>query len=144
MGSSCFFNKFEDYVKKDDDEMHIMDSFALLKTSTNVLNMKQEGKDVFFYRNISKEEHIKDILESGVNMRAGKFLVPEIVEYFHFTIDDLKQLESCFNNMDEKHKYEKIIYDSYIENQDFKLTDEQLLKAYNEYKRERPDVYEKG
>ena len=46
----------------------------------------------------------------------------------------LKLFQQQADNLDDKHKYEKVIYDSYIENGEFKLTDEQLQKAYLEYK----------
>ena len=67
-------------------------------------------------------------------MQLGKFLVPAFVEAIGFTIEDLKKLQPLADNLDDKHKYEKVIYDSYIQNNDFTLTDEQLQKAYLEYK----------
>jgi hypothetical protein len=56
-------------------------------------------------------------------MVIGKFLIPEFNELINFTIDDLPRLEPLLNRLDDKHKYEKIIYDSYIENNAFVLTD---------------------
>lgn len=136
IGSSVFFNRYEDYNSKDVDILAIMDDFI---SGSDSLNMKlnDSNEDVFMYRNLSKEQFINDCLRSKVPMRAGKFLVPEFVEYIHLTINDLKQLEPLFESMDEKHTYEKIIYDAYIENNDFVLTDEQRLEAYKEYKRNR-------
>lgn len=67
-------------------------------------------------------------------MQLGKFLVPTFIEAIGFTIDDLKKLQPLADNLDDKHKYEKVIYDSYIQNNDFTLTDKQLQKAYLEYK----------
>ena len=67
-------------------------------------------------------------------MQLGKFLVPTFVEAIGFTIEDLKKLQPLADNLDDKRKYEKVIYDSYIQNNDFALTDEQLQKAYLEYK----------
>ena len=59
-------------------------------------------------------------------MQLGKFLVPTFVEAIGFTIEDLKKLQPLADNLDDKRKYEKVIYDSYIQNNDFALTDEQL------------------
>ena len=103
------------------------------------MNMKfrDKNEDVFLYRNINKDEFIKDALTSGVPMRAGKFLVPEFVEYIGFNIEDLKVLKPMFEQMDDKHKYETVIYDSYIENNSFTLTDAQRDRAYEEYKKTR-------
>ena len=53
------------------------------------------------------------------------------------TLEDLKPFEEIFNNMDEKHQYEKIIYDAYVTNNDFTLTKEQRDKAYESYKQTR-------
>lgn len=140
IGSSYFFNKFDDYIQKDVDELHIMDSFV---NRTNVLNFKDGNSDIFFYRNMEKEEFINDILDSKVIMRIGKFLIPEFCKYIGFTIDDLKSIRYLFDEIDDKHKYEQLICDYYIKNNDFHLTDKQLEKVYSLYKQERKDLYSK-
>ena len=140
MGSSYFFDKFEDYKKKDGDEICIMDSF-IRGAKSNVLNMKVKGKDVFFYRNMPKDEFIREIYDTGVYMKAGKFLIPEFNEFIGFTIEDLCHIYEFFEKMDAAHQYEKIIAEAYLNNNEFTLTDEQLKAAYEEYKRERPDTY---
>lgn len=131
IGSSVFFSEYEDYKSKDVDVVAIMDSFIPHKNS---LNMKIKGEDVFLYRNMSKQRFIQDAFASGVPMRAGKFLVPEFAEYIGMEINDLRRLAPLFDQMDEAHKYEKIIFDAYIENNNFTLTDEQRKAAYEEYK----------
>lgn len=133
IGSSVFFKDFPDYKSHDVDKLCIMDTFPI--KGTNVLNLKKDGEDVFFYKSLSKSEFIGDALNSNVPMRVGKFLVPEFVKYLNLTIEDLKSLHSLIENIDEKHKYEQIIYDAYIENGDFYLTDEQRRKAYELYKK---------
>ena len=55
----------------------------------------------------------------------------------HMTVDDLTQLDELFNKLDDKHKYEKIIYEAYKENCSFTLSEEQLSNAYAEYKKYR-------
>ena len=101
------------------------------------MNAKLNGKDVFLFKNMPKQGYIDDLLNSGVNMKAGKFLIPEFNEYINFTIDDLKSIFHIFENMDDKHTYEKIIADAYINNNGFFLTDEQRDLAYAEYKKTR-------
>ena len=136
IGSAVFFeNKFDDYKTKDIDELSIMDRWPIYKT--NVLNLKKENKDIFLFKNMSKEEFIEDTLHCPTPMRVGKFIVPEFCEFINFTIDDLKKLEPKFNELDDKHKYEKIIYNAYIENNEFTLTEKQLQEAYNEYRKYR-------
>jgi hypothetical protein len=141
IGSSYFFKNYEDYLQKDNDELCIMDSFPDF-IKTNVLNMKKDGDDVFFYRDMGKDEFLKETLESGVPMKVGKFLIPEFSEHLGVTIEDLKILESLFDSLDDKHSYEKIIYNAYLENGGFWLTKEQLDNAYSDYKKKRPDRYE--
>ena len=67
-------------------------------------------------------------------MAAGKFLVPEFCKEIGSTVEDLPKLAPLISNLDTKHEYEKIIFDSYIQNGDFVLTQEQRDKAYESYK----------
>ena len=140
IGSAVFFDKLPGYETVDNDWLAIMDSFIPGKI---MMNVKLYNDDIFFYRNnLSKYDLIEDTFKSNVPMRVGKFLVPEFAKYIEFTIDDLKQFDDIFNQLDDKHKYEKVIYESYIENNDFILTDEQLNKAYDEYKKYRSYEYQ--
>lgn len=66
-------------------------------------------------------------------MEIGKFLIPDFIKEIGFTIEHLKQLKPLVDNLDDKHKYEKVIFDSYILNNDFILNDEQLQNAYKIY-----------
>ena len=42
-----------------------------------------------------------------------------------------------FDRLDDKHKYERLIYESYINNNSFTLTEKQLQEAYDEYRKYR-------
>ena len=106
MGSTYFFSNYKDFKSKDYDDLCIMDTFIFPGC---VMNAKLDGKDVFLFKNMPKQGYIDDLLNSGVNMKAGKFLIPEFNEYINFTIDDLKSILHIFENMDDKHTYEKII-----------------------------------
>lgn len=135
IGSAVFFSEFNDYKQKDDDEMVIQEKW--LPHKIHVLNLKKDGKDIFFWSPLSKEEFIKDTIDSNVAMRVGKFIIPEFCNYIGFEISEYEKLKDVFDNLDEKHRYEIIIRDAYIENNSFTLTDEQRMKAYQEYKKER-------
>ena len=137
IGSGVFFHNYLDYAPHDTDKLCIMDSFPI--KGTNVLNLRNEElrEDVFFFRNMDKDGFMADALKTGVVMRVGKFLVPEFAEHLKMTISDLKKLEEKFNQLDNKHQYEKVIYDAYIENNGFFLTEEQRDRAYKKYKEER-------
>lgn len=82
---------------------------------------------------MSVDEFISITLSNNTPMEIGKFLVPEFINEMNITIENLKQLEPLVSRLDDMHKYEKIIYDAYIENNDFYLTDEQLKDAYEIY-----------
>ena len=134
MGSTYFFSKYKDFKSKDYDELCIMDVFPF---NNNMMNAKLKDRDLLLFRDMSKSGYINDLIESKTPMKAGKFLIPEFNEYINFTIDDLKSILHIFENMDSKHSYEKIIAESYIENNGFFLTGRQRRKAYAEYKKSR-------
>jgi hypothetical protein len=94
-----------------------------------------QGKCLFLMkRHSSKEEYIDWALKSSIGMVVGKFLVPEFCAKIGFTIEDLPKVAPLLEKLDDKHVYEKIIYNSYIENGSFTLTDEQRDRAYESYR----------
>ena len=135
IGSNAFFDTFDDFKSKDNDVLCIMNDW--LVDNTNVLKTKTNNDDVFYFKNMTLQQFIDDTLNCDTPMRVGKFLVPEFAQHLNMTIDDLKILEPLFDKLDDNHKYEKIIYDSYIKNNGFYMTKIQLQKAYDEYKRYR-------
>lgn len=139
IGSSIFFDSYSDYTQKDIDILAITDLPLFGKP---MMNMKLKDKDIFFMCIEENSVMLDNTLESGVNMRAGKFLSPEFAEYIELTIEELKKLKPMFDDIDEKHMYEKVIFDSYIKNNGFFLTNDQRLMAYEEYKRQRPERYQ--
>jgi len=130
IGSNVFFKNFTDYFSKDIDELIICDE---LIDNKKCLNMKIKNKDIFLYKQMKKQEMIEFDLNSNVNMKAGKYLVPEFANYIGLTIEDLKVFKNMFENIDNKHFYEKLIFNFYIQNNSFSLTKNQLDEAYKEY-----------
>ena len=130
IGSRAFFNGIKGYVPKDKDELCIID-YPIF--GDRIMYSRRNGYDIFMIYNYGKEKLIEQCIKINVPLGVGKFLVPEFAEYINMNIGDLKQLEPLLNNIDEKHSYEKIIYNSYIENGSFTLTDEQRMMAYNKY-----------
>ena len=128
VGSNYFFSKFPDFKSKDKDIIALQNC----RLPVPCLNMKKDGEDVFFYSKMTKEEWIENT--NLVPMKVGKFLVPEFCEAIGFTIEDLKIFKNLVNQLDDAHSYEKIIYDAYLKNGKLELTDEQLNRAYKEYK----------
>lgn len=130
VGSSYFFQSYPDYVIKDRDWIVLVD--VIDKPKRLVIG----EDDMFIYPIIvDREEFLNNI--SVDTIKVGKFLVPDFCEYIGFNIDDLKSLYKCFDNLDDKHKYLKVIFDAYIENNSFNLTDKQRDDAYSVYKQAR-------
>lgn len=136
IGSQVFFSDYEDYKSHDRDFVEFQDN----PTEFRKFMIRREGREeIFYYKTMPKEELIDFELKHCINipMAAGKFLVPELIEFIGMTIDDLKMFDDFFNRIDKKHLYQKKIYDSYIENGNFTLTQEQRDKAYQIYKEKR-------
>lgn len=132
-GSSTFFSKFKDYKPKDIDWVIFVDK---VPGEQLMWRVKIKDDDLMMYHiNATKQQFIDDTLTNP--LKIGKFLSPEFSEYIGFTIEDLKLFKNLINHLDNTHKYQKVIYDSYLENGSFTLTDEQLDKAYKEYKKYR-------
>lgn len=127
VGSSAFFKNIQGFKPKDLDVLFILDCPIF---GYNVSRIRKDNNDKFMLYNSGKDKLIETINDP---LQVGKFLVPDFVNYIKLEIDDLEKLNHWFDKLDEKHKYEKIIYDAYIQNNAFYLTDDQLLKAYNIY-----------
>ena len=135
-GSNAFFTKFDDFKSKDIDVLIIDDKPTEYKDYRQIHLTK--GKCVFEWRNMSSDEFINFALEhQNPPMQMIKFLTPDFIKHINLTIDQLKKLQPLVDNLDEKHSYAKIIYDAYISNNSFTLTDDQLKEAYEEYKLKR-------
>ena len=136
IGSSVFFNEYNDFIPHDIDYVLFEEHPQLYKTFAHI---KTKTEDVFAYKQMSKDEFLQYELEhcKKAKMAVGKLLVPELVKYMNITIDDLKKFKFAIDEIQEKHSYEKIIYDAFIKNNDFILTQEQRDKAYQEYKKYR-------
>lgn len=137
MGSQYFFSCYEDFHSKDIDELEIVknNKFKCMRQLTG------QGKCLFQLQQMpTVDDYINYALLSELGMVIGKFLIPEFCQTIGFTINDLLKLKPLLKKLDDKHKYEQIIYDSYIENQEFILTDEQRKKAYQSYKESRGEI----
>lgn len=131
IGSKYFFSCYPDFKSKDIDELQIIDTneFSQMRQITG------QGKCLFqMKRHSSKEDYIEWAIKSQLGMVIGKFLVPEFCQQIGFTVKDLPKIKVLIDRLDDKHKYEEIIYNSYIENGSFTLTDEQRDRAYKSYK----------
>ena len=139
-GSCRFFDAIEGFTPKDRDYIRLQ------KTGNgyNYIRQISTGRTCYFDVVVRpKEEMIAYALSgNGPAMQAGKFLVPEFADYIGLTIEDLRRLQPLVDSLDGRHAYEKIIYDAYLTNGSFTLTDDQLAQAYESYRKARQTVTE--
>ncbi len=134
MGSQYFFSCYDDFESKDIDEVQIMETNEF----EQVRQITGRGKCLFqMKKHGSKEDYIDWALKSKIGMVIGKFLVPEFCAEIGLTIEDLPKLAPLIDRLDDKHKYEEIIYNSYLQNNSFTLTSAQRERAYKSYKESR-------
>ena len=134
MGSQYFFSCYDDFKSKDIDEIEIIETneFKYMRQLTG------QGRCLF---ELKKQETLNDYinyaLQSNLGMVVGKFLIPEFCKEIGLTINDLPKLKPLIDKLDDKHKYEEIIFNNYIANGSFTLTGEQRERAYKSYKESR-------
>lgn len=130
VGSNVFFKDIDGFNSKDVDILELIDNPIGFKNNRWI---KFPHKDVFQWRRMPIKEFIEITLSNNIPLEIGKFLVPEFIKEFNLSINDLKKLQPLIEKLDDKHKYESVIYYSYLQNNDFYLTDEQLMEAYKIY-----------
>lgn len=134
IGSAYFFSCYDDFTSKDIDELQIIETSEF----NQMRQLTGRGRCLFqLKKHRSKQEYIDWALRAELGMVVGKFLVPEFCEEIGFTIEDLPQLRVLIDKLDDRHKYEEIIYNSYLTNGSFVLTDGQRGAAYESYKKSR-------
>lgn len=130
-GSTYFFKDLPNFKSKDIDEIILVDK----GNGFNYLYQISTGTHCLFYivrRN--KEELIQFDLEYSPGMVLNRYLIPEFCKEFNITISDLIKLKPLVDKLDSKHLYLESIYNSYLENNKFELTKEQLEQSYKIYK----------
>lgn len=134
-GSNAFFKGMQGFRPHDVDQVYLIDKD---KCSFNYLYQSSKpGNCTFIVVKRPKEELIDYAINHCPPMAIARFLTVEFAEAIGFTIEDLPKLKVMKDNLDDKHKYLGIIYDSYLENKSFTLTDEQRMKAFEDYKNSR-------
>ena len=83
---------------------------------------------------IPKNNYIRYFLGKPNGMCICFFLTPEVAKEINLTIEDLPRLAPILKKLDSKHKYLEIIYNAYLENGSFTLTQEQRDEAYKSYR----------
>lgn len=142
IGSRAFFEGMPDFQSKDIDILILTDT---PKGFTNYRQSSMSGRCTIEWAAKPKEDFIAYALrEKACGLEFGKFLVPEFATELGLTIEDLSTLYAHFKGrIDTKHRYQHLIYQAHVANNDFTLTDEQRSVAYEAYKVERPEHFSK-
>lgn len=130
IGPKAFFSGMEGFDPKDSDFL------TLVETGNGFSHFYQMTDGTcchYILVRKSKKEMIDYALSNGLTMLVGLLLVPALAAELKFTIQDLKNLKLLVSKLDVEHNYEAAIYEYYIENNGFSLTEEQREKAFALY-----------
>lgn len=141
VGSRAFFRGMDGFKPSDEDYVVLMEMHN--QRFKNQMQVRMGDKCIFFWLEKSKEEMLDYLLKSNDPLQVGKFLVPVFAERLSITIDDLRQLQPMVDKLDAKHQYLRTIYEAYLANGSFTLTDEQRAAAFEVYRAARPDKTDK-
>lgn len=130
VGSRVFFACMNGFHSKDTD-------YLILVSEPKHFNWRREtsmrGICTFEYKQEAARNMIARTIEQGDALLLGKFLVPEVLQAIDASMEDIKPLEALLPKLDEKHKYQSVIFEAYMTNKAFTLTNEQRTEAYNQY-----------
>lgn len=131
-GSRAFFTGMHNFAPKDCDIILIVQpgetsGYQWMRQTSN------GSTDVFEIVLRPKEELIAHALKKSVPMAIGRLLTPEFANLIGLSVSDLKVLRPMRERLDVKHEYVGLIYDAYIANGSFTLTDNQRSLCYESY-----------
>lgn len=133
-GSRAFFDGMEGFEPHDTDLLAFNPSLAC----PGMRSDSGEKSTLFQWKSDDKEELISFMLKwPEPAHRVCLFLVPDIAQRIGLSIEDLPRLKPLVDRLDAKHRYLADIYEAYIENKEFILTESQKTKAFKTYKDER-------
>lgn len=136
VGSRAFFSGIEGFKSKDTD-------FLVLVDNPTDFQWRREqslrGVCTFYYKKETPTQMIQRTLEADDPLLIGKFLVPEVAKAIGATVDDILPLEPLLDKLDDKHKYEALIFNAYKANGKFSLTAKQCKQAFNAYQQARKE-----
>ncbi len=135
-GSCAFFSCLADFKPKDIDWI-VLDSeprgYRFLKQTI------LPGKCIFEVKDMPAEEMVtRTLFNREPPMQMIKFLTPDFAQHIGLTIEQLERLQPLVEKLDPKHRYAEIIYNSYIANGSFSLTESQRNAAFKCYQEARP------
>ena len=119
VGSTYFFSQYDDFNSKDTDYVVLVEPNDEFKYCQEIHIPNR--KCIFQVVRREAAEIIQWINEGDSPMQIGKFLVPEFNEAIGFSYENIDLLLPSIERLDEKHLYEREIYNAYKKNKAFEL-----------------------
>jgi len=143
-GSNYFFKQYTDYQKHDIDYIVLNDDMPL-----DYWHFYDDIQQIdwFYWKINTPKWHIEYLLKpNSFALDVAHLLIPEVAHDLGITIKDLDRLQPIIEQIvpqvgPEYHYYE-LIYQFYLQNNGFWLTQEQLDTVYNDYKKYRGRYHE--
>lgn len=130
-GSRAFFSGMEGFKPKDFDVIVIVNNkevpFKWMRQTSN------GSVDVFEIVRHPKAKLISHAVVKAQPMAIARFLTPAFAKEIGLHPSDLPALRPMRENLDTKHEYLGVIYDAYVSNSSFELTDDQRQAAFDVY-----------
>jgi len=144
-GSNYFFGRYKDYNLHDYDYIIIKEDDESGDDYKDIHDIKR-NIDYFIWKKKTPDWHVNRLLnEVRFPPDIGHLLIPGVNKLLGITIDHLKKLAPILDELWDDYyglyNYDKIIYEAYIKNNAFILTNDQRLHAYKVYKEARKDRY---
>lgn len=131
-GSTYFFGSLPFFKGRDVDYVEVVDD-----QSIDIVKLREPGTDVFRVRRMPIEDRLARDSEVQATSRICNYLVPEIAAELGFTPDMLDRIKPIVDRLRPRYSYLGVIYEGYVENGSFTLTEEQRMAAFEEYRRSR-------
>lgn len=133
-GSRTFFEGMEGFMPHDADYLEIDPDLQVAGTQYK----PSPGVDVYRWKFSTFGEFYDFFkIHRHPNMRLCLFLSRDVARFLGMDFEDLKKVAFLKEGMDKRHMYLVSIYDFYMENGGWFLTERQRDEAYEIYKRER-------
>ncbi len=134
VGSRAFFSGIDGFTPGSTDYVELIENPEKFEWR-HELSMR--GVNTYSYKKEASDVMVQRTLDYGNPLLVGKFLVPAVAEAIGLTVADLQPLEPLLDDLEEKHRYIKTIYEAVKANGSFSLTDEQRAAAFEEYSKTR-------
>lgn len=133
VGSWVFFNQFNDY------KIHDYDYIIFENNIYKHIYNQETKEDIHVIPSSDKLELIKIFgnINGKYQTMISAFLFPEVIQKLNVTIDDLKEIKQQMEVLKTIKPYLYAIYEFYLENNKLELSQEQLEKVYEIYKKDK-------